>query len=397
MNEAWPEPVAFGADLPLPEFPVRILPDWAASFASSLATGTQTPVDLTGMLVLGALAAAAGGRVRVQVRPRWAEPLNLYISVAMPPGNRKSPVFQAVTAPLWAVDRELAAAAVVAITEGNARKAVAEAAAATAAREAAAAKGKEQEEKLAAALAAANAAAEVTVPVAPRLLADDATPEALASLMAAQGGRVAVLSDEGGVFDLMAGRYSNGPNLDLYLKGWSGTPHRVDRKGRPAEFIAHPALTMALAVQPDVLRSIASQPGFRGRGLIARFLYAVPQSPLGHRLIDPPAVPDDDQAAYADNLAALVRSLADGALSRSRSRSRPGPPLCCASSRRTSNLVSGPAATWPRSATGPPSSPATSCVLRPWSTSEATSVTRTVGKNRSRRPRWPGHSPSAIT
>jgi hypothetical protein len=121
-----------------------------------------------------------------------------------------------------------------------------------------------------------------------------------------------VLTDEGGVFDLMAGLYNKGQaNLDLYLKAWSGTPHRVDRKGRPAEFIARPALTMGLAVQPDVLRAIATRPGFRGRGLLARFLYSLPVSPLGRRAIDPPAVPDNVGDLYRVNLSALVRSLAE--------------------------------------------------------------------------------------
>src|ERR1019366_1796657 len=44
------------------------------------------------------------------------------------------------------------------------------------------------------------------VPAMPRLYADDCTPERLASLMAEQGGRMAVFSDEGGIFDILAGR-----------------------------------------------------------------------------------------------------------------------------------------------------------------------------------------------
>jgi hypothetical protein len=52
------------------------------------------------------------------------------------------------------------------------------------------------------------------VPAIPRLFVDDCTPERLASLMIEQGERIAVFSDEGGVFDILAGRYSNGiPNL----------------------------------------------------------------------------------------------------------------------------------------------------------------------------------------
>jgi hypothetical protein len=115
----------------------------------------------------------------------------------------------------------------------------------------------------------------MTVPVLPRLIADDITVEAAASLLAEQNGRLAVLSAEGGIFATLAGRYSSGqPNLEVFLKGHAGDLLRVDRKGRPAEHIPQPALTLGLAVQPEVLRDIARMPGFRGRGLLARILYS---------------------------------------------------------------------------------------------------------------------------
>ena len=47
------------------------------------------------------------------------------------------------------------------------------------------------------------------VPVRPQLVADDVTPEKLEVMLAEQGGRMAVLSSEGGVFGMMAGRYSD--------------------------------------------------------------------------------------------------------------------------------------------------------------------------------------------
>jgi hypothetical protein len=312
VSAGWDPPIPLSREATLPAFPVHVLPDWLGDFVTALAKATQTPVDLPGMLSLAALATAAGGRARIEPRSGWSEPANLYLAVGMAPGNCKSPVYAAITGPLWAVDSTMAQESLSGSIEATARKELATNAATVAAREAAAAKGDTADAKMADAIAAAEMAEAITVPVQPRLLADDATVEALGTLMADQGGRMAVLSDEGGVFDLMAGRYSNGQaNLDLYLKAWSGTPHRVDRKGRPAEFIPRPALTMGLAVQPDVLRAIATRPGFRRRGLLARFLYSLPASPLGRRAIDPPAVPESVGALYRDNLSALVRSLAE--------------------------------------------------------------------------------------
>ena len=49
-------------------------------------------------------------------------------------------------------------------------------------------------DKTAAAIAASVLAEAITVPVMPRLIADDVTPEAAATLMAEQGGRLAMLT-----------------------------------------------------------------------------------------------------------------------------------------------------------------------------------------------------------
>jgi replicative DNA helicase len=86
------------------------------------------------------------------------------------------------------------------------------------------------------------------------------------------------------------------PSLDVFLKGHSGDPIRVDRKGRGPEYIERPALTMAIMVQPDVLDTIGQTRIFRGRGLLARVLYALPTSMVGHRKIGAPL---DDVVATA--------------------------------------------------------------------------------------------------
>jgi len=144
----------------------------------------------------------------------------------------------------------------------------------------------------------------------PRWLVDDATPEALAGLLAAYG-RIALLSPEGDVFDQMAGRYNQaaGPNLGVYLKGHAGDLPKVDRRGRPPEYVDRPALTIGLTVQPDVLRGLADRPGFRGRGLLARFLYSLPASLVGHRQAGAPPVPPALADRYAIELHTLATSL----------------------------------------------------------------------------------------
>ena len=155
-----------------------------------------------------------------------------------------------------------------------------------------AAKAKSQAERDGAEVDARELATQLArfeIPVAPRLLADDATPEAVAGLLAEQKGRLAIISTEGGIFEIIAGRYSESvPNLDVYLKAYSGDTIRVDRRSRPAEFIADPCLTVVLTVQPDVIRDLSSKRGFRGRGFLARWNYSLPNIKVGFRDTDAP-------------------------------------------------------------------------------------------------------------
>jgi hypothetical protein len=110
----------------------------------------------------------------------------------------------------------------------------------------------------------------------------------------------------------MAGRYNQaaGPNLGVYLKGHAGDLLKVDRRGRPPEYVERPCLTIGLAVQPEVLRGLASRPGFGGRGLLARFLYSLPESLVGRRQAGAPPVLPAVADRYALELQALAASLA---------------------------------------------------------------------------------------
>lgn len=65
-------------------------------------------------------------------------------------------------------------------------------------------------------------------------------------------------------------------------------------------------------MQPSVLSTIASNSAFRGRGLLARFLYSIPPCNLGHRRIGADPVPDLIAHTYEKHVHTLVADLADG-------------------------------------------------------------------------------------
>jgi replicative DNA helicase len=309
-GRGWEPPVPFGAAGQVPTFPVEILPGWLGEYVSAVATATQTPPDLAGMLALAVLATVAAGAVEVEPRRGWREPLCLFIAVGMDAGTRKSSVFTAMTRPVAEFERQQAAAALPGITETATLRRIADQAAATAEAAAGRAPASQQEEARAEAIARAAEAANLMVPPLPRWLVDDATPEALAGLLATYG-RIALLSPEGDVFDQMAGRYNQGgPNLGVYLKGHAGDLLKVDRRGRPPEYVERPCLTIGLAVQPEVLRGLASRPGFGGRGLLARFLYSLPPSLVGRRQPGALPVPAVVAERYKLELHALAATLA---------------------------------------------------------------------------------------
>ncbi|MEV0387894.1 YfjI family protein [Nonomuraea sp. NPDC050643] len=305
---AWDPPVPLNARAALPSFPAHTLPAWAGDFTTALAEETQTPVDLAGCIVLSAISTAAGGRALVNVRGTWCEPVNLFIVVAMPPGSRKSPVFRAIVGPLQAAEKALQEKVRPIITERQLAQKVAVEAADKAARTAANASGASAHDALSDATSMALAVDGISVPAEPRLIADDITPEAAATLLAEQGGRLAVLSAEGGIFATLAGRYSGVANLDLFLKGHAGDLLIVDRRNR-RERVDHAALTLGLAVQPDIVTEMAASPGFRGKGLLGRILYSLPANNVGFRRIDPPAVPDAVAETYRANLERLVTTM----------------------------------------------------------------------------------------
>jgi hypothetical protein len=115
-----------------------------------------------------------------------------------------------------------------------------------------------------------------------------------------------LLSDEGDALDIMAGRYGDGtPNFGVYLRAHAAGEIRVNRVGRAPDIVSQAAATLGLAVQPSVLQGLRAKPGFQGRGLLARFAYALPTSLVGHRDPNPQAIPAAERAAYR----ALVRDL----------------------------------------------------------------------------------------
>ncbi len=304
--QPWPEIISFDV-LNLPDFPTRALPDVLRQWVEAESHATQTPPDLAGLLALAVCSATIARRVVVKERHGWREPVNLFVTVLLAPGNRKSAVFADAIGSLREIEAELIEAARPEVAREQSERRQNEARLRKL-EKTAGEKGDAEARHEAGNLAAELA--EKAAPVLPRLIVDDATAEKLGMLLAEQGGRIASMSPEGCVFDLMAGLYSKAgiPKFDVYLKGHAGDDLVTDRVSRESVRVERPALTCAYAIQPEVIKGLAQHPAFRDRGLLARFLYATPQSCIGRRVIAPTSVSNVTREAYRDTIRRMFQS-----------------------------------------------------------------------------------------
>lgn len=281
--ECWPAPILPGT-VRVPEIPAHILPEPAASMAANVAASTQTPPAMAVMTALAVIAAAV--QRRFEVAPHgtdaYTEPLAFWGLTALPSGSRKTAVQGALQEVLvrWEKLARDRARSEIARTE-SARDVITKRI-----EKLKLDAGREEDPKTRELIREEIQRERESMPdqvFSPRLFTGDVTAERLQQLLVEQRERIAVLSDEGGIFQVMAGAYSGGvASLDVFLQGHSGAPMRVDRAGRMAH-LDRPALTFGLALQPGILQDTGKARRFRDSGLMARFLYAIPLSNVGTR------------------------------------------------------------------------------------------------------------------
>ncbi len=86
FTQEWDDPVFFD-DFMLEEIPDDVLPSPFKEFARALSERLETPQSATILCILSVLATALQNKFVVQIESDYAEPLNLYMMVAMPPAN----------------------------------------------------------------------------------------------------------------------------------------------------------------------------------------------------------------------------------------------------------------------------------------------------------------------
>lgn len=282
------------------EFPLKALPDSIREYADYVAKTVQVHPDMPAALSLSTLAACAQGKTRIGITPEWCEELNLYISVVAEPGERKSAVFSALTQPInkYVDDYNLAHAKEICAYRNKLAKLEAQknALIANNADDTKIDKIQSEISKL-----KENPKNEM------RLITTDCTAEAVASIMALNNDKIALLYDEG-MFDVMGGLYNNGKaNINIYLSSYDGYPISIDRKNSGSIKLNRPLITFGICCQPSVITDFVEDKRFIGKGLTQRFLYCQPPSLCGKRTLSTSAA----DSSVKENYCTIINKLLD--------------------------------------------------------------------------------------
>lgn len=304
-EQHWPEPVLL-KELELPDLSADLLPSPYKEFTKSLALSLEVPEGMIILCILSIVSAACTKKFLVAPRSDWQEPINLYTLVAMPPANNKSLVLKKCTTPLllWEISEDL---------KINQQRLKAKSEQKNLEIEIQNLRNKlkntnDTKSKIQIEADILNAEYKLdglVIPPTPKLFVNDVTPESLANAVYEQDGRLAILSDEGGFFENIAGLYTGGKaNNDIVLKGIDGGDVRIERRDRSVRI--KPYLTIAIIAQPKVLKNLGDRNALTGKGIQERFLYLIPKSNLGHRHLQGSPVPIQVENAYIDAVKQLL-------------------------------------------------------------------------------------------
>ena len=291
---------------PVPAWPTDIFPQWMQAQVDNVARAVECPPDIPALFGLGALAVAALGRIQIEARPGHTESTAIYGAIVAGVSEGKSPAKDAMMRPVEAYEDEAVAHGKAALANEAFERELIEDQIIGLKKQAGSGDGSAKR-------FAQDKIAELEDRPAPRqgrMTTSDATPERLATMMAANGDAMSVISDEAG--PLAIDRYGDktrGSNLDLYLKGWSGVRHSQDRQKAPSVLLRRPLLNFMVAAQPEAWDKAMEDVEFRTRGLGARFMTCRPAATAWMRTddLDRDVWDNDAEGAYRTRMGDLCR------------------------------------------------------------------------------------------
>lgn len=301
---------------PAPEFydwSTWWLPQVVQDWIEAQARANSCPVVLPLAAAMCAMATALQGKVEVEIKPGWREPLSLFWVVASPTGTMKSRVLDAAKRPLKAIERRLADEALDQLKQNRRTRAMLDGRIKKL-RGMFASKGSLSTDQRNELSSLESDLDKLPGDKAPVWLYSNINPALIPKKMAhnldAEGlSRLSVMADEDTFLRNMMGRHSGHADLEVVLSGYTGGAVEMTRKSVVADDpvdvrLEHAHLTMLVMTQPHVLDWLRTHPiladqGFWGRTVVT----SVPRSELPP--LDAPPVPDAAQSAWERLVATL--------------------------------------------------------------------------------------------
>lgn len=259
---------------PLPTAPIAppmrtgLLPPVLRSMAEAVAASLNVPPDLPALVGLGVASACACGRIAVEAGINWQEIVSLFFVGVMPSGAKKTPVFNTLACGLFDWQEAENRSRKRRIEADKAEMEVMQANKARAIKSGNTVEARQIAEQI--------AGFPLTHKMR-RFIGGNATPESMIQIMAENEGATAQLDDEGTLYELLAGRYQDVPDLNPWITGYTGKkPLSSDRKGG-SETVDRPAVSVLTLTQPYVFEQVLDNPRMGGEGFVARFLISCPE------------------------------------------------------------------------------------------------------------------------
>lgn len=299
--ELWELPQSFEKEVALQPFPINSLPNPLSDYLNAVCDFVQVDSAMVALPMLSVLSLCLQGKAIVAYPANaHTESVNLYTLTIAPPGERKSGVFKALMRPVEEYQRRYNELHYTDIEESKSKRQFLER------QKQVAMSGKnaslERVQELTKELCELEQVHEM------RLICSDTTPEALSAEMLKQGGCMAVMDDEGSVFDVISGMYSGGQgNINLFLKAYDGSPHTIFRRTSDNITLNALYLTIGIMTQPQQFMQTMSNPQFSGRGLMHRFLFSFPEGRAGLQAYTSRNIPQNVQQSYDKLITKLLR------------------------------------------------------------------------------------------
>jgi hypothetical protein len=290
-----------------------LLPDGCEDFkrwVQEVARSYQVQPEMVTMPCLSIMSLALCGSVRFRVKDDWKEDAPLWSIVVADASERKSPVLEEVYAPLESYFEDFAKRNARELKSINRRKAVLQKKLEKFERDYENAMMKGQStEKIEATIAETEDDIEEMPCTSgvPKLIQSDITPEALVQQTKSNGEVCGIISAEADPIEVALGLYSDKPNFTIYLKGYSVERYVSNRVGNGETDIARPRIVMSVMMQKEPMEKLAENRVAKSRGFLARCFFVVPESKVGRRDPNPPAISEHAREWWESRLHNILR------------------------------------------------------------------------------------------